>query len=76
MCGLECGNVDFLALFHPLHEGTETSGRNKNVFRFSRCRVHEGALLEIGHLATFGFDVAMAHVIAGERGFSGDGADF
>ena len=31
--------------------------------------------MQVWHLATLGFDVTVAHVIAGERFFASDGAD-
>lgn len=72
---LELGDVDLLALFCPLHECAKTAGGHKQVLHLAGCRVDQSALLQVWHLATLGFDVTVAHVIAGERFFASDGAD-
>lgn len=73
---LERSDVDRLAFLCPFHERLETAGRDEHALFLAGCRVYNNALLQIRHLAALGFDVAVAHVMAGERGFAGNGADF
>ncbi len=68
--------VDLASCFYPLCEGADTTARNHEHHWLAGCWVNNRFLLQIWHLATLGFDVTVADIIARKRRFASDHADF
>lgn len=77
LCGLghELTEVNDDAVLCPLCERTDAAAGNHEGHWLARCWVYQRLLLQVWHLATLGFDVAVADVSCRQWGLSRDYAD-
>lgn len=73
---VQLADVDHLTCLCPLHKGLEAASRNNNALLLAGRRIDDKAVLKIWHLATLGLLVTVAHIVACEGLFAGNGANF
>ena len=74
--GHQGAEIDLLAFAQPLVERAEAAAGDHDLHGAAGSRVGDGFLLEVGHLAALRFHVGVRNVVAGQRRFASNGANF
>ena len=67
--------IEFAPSGDPLIERAEATARNRDADWLAGCRIHDGLLLQIRHLATLRFDVTVADIASRQGSFASDHAN-